>query len=61
MYINNNEMRTPFLYISKEASKDRNALLYIYGTYYGDKERADMHVYRLQKKKAVQIGKVSRI
>ena len=44
-------MRTPFLYISKEVSKDRNALFYIYGTHYGDKEGADMHVYRLQKKK----------
>lgn len=41
--------------------KERNVLIYLYGTYYDDKEGADMYVYRLAEKKAMQIGKVSRV
>jgi len=41
--------------------KDRNVLIYLYGTHYDDKEGADMYVYRLAEKKAMQIGKVSRV
>jgi len=41
--------------------KDRNVLIYLYGTHYDNKEGADMYVYRLAEKKAMQIGKVSRV
>jgi hypothetical protein len=41
--------------------KERNVLIYLYGTHYDNKEGADIYVYRLAEKKAMQIGKVSRV
>ena len=41
--------------------KRRNVMIYLYGTMYGDNECADLYVYRLAEKKAINIGKVSRV
>ena len=40
---------------------ERNVLIYLYGCYYDNTECVDMYVYRGAEKKAVQIGKISRI
>ena len=41
--------------------KYRNVSVYLYGSYYDETECADLYVYRNAEKKALQIGKVSRV
>ena len=41
--------------------KHRSVMIYLYGTSYDEKECADLYVYRLAERKAITIGKVSRV
>jgi superfamily II DNA or RNA helicase len=41
--------------------KERNVEIYLHGTYDTEEEAADLYVYRLAEKKAIQIGNVTRV